>query len=166
MKPYQRVIISLMALSLGACSYQPLYGTSATGAKVTSQLQSVSVEQKNDRTSQLIRNEILASTGNHDNDRPTRYRLGFKASSDDDDTVQTFNSDIVRKSYKLSVKYTLADTTSGKVVHRGNTFAHVSYDKTAAPFADYQARINAQERAAKEVGNDIRTRLAAYFASQ
>ena len=163
---YQRVIISVLALSLGACSYQPLYGTSASGSKVTNQLESISVDQQNNRTGQLIRNEIISSTGNNSPEKSTRYRLGFTTSSDDDNTVQTFNSDVARNSYKLSVNYTLTDTTGGKVVHKGSTFAHVSYDRTAAPFADYQARINAQERAAKEVGNDIRTRLAAYFASQ
>ena len=163
---YQRIIISALAVSLGSCGFQPLYGTSATGSRVTNQLASINVEQQNTRTNQLIRNEIISSIGNHNGGSPTRYKLGFTSSETKNDTVTTFSSDVARKSYQLKVKYTLTDTAKGKIIHKGNTFSHVSYDKTDAPFSDYQALINAQERAAKEAGTDIRTRLAAYFASK
>jgi hypothetical protein len=47
----------------------------------------------------------------------------------------------------------------------GKTFSQVSYDRTTSDFSNVQAETNAMERAAKEIGNDIRTRLAAYFSS-
>ncbi len=162
---YQKMILIGLALSLGACSYQPLYGISAAGSRVTNQLSSIAVEPQNTRTGQLIRNELLSSIGDEGGKFP-KYRLGFTTSANDNDTVKAFSSDVLRKSYQLNVKYTLSETSNGKIVHKGNTFAHVSYDKTAAPFSDYQAQINAQERAAKEAGNDIRTRLAAFFATR
>lgn len=160
-----KLLLVASAIGLGSCSYQPLYSTSASGKRVADQLLSVSVEQQNSRTGQLIRNEIISSIGASNTATPSRYRLGFISTAKDADTVKSFGSDILRKSYQLSVKYHLVDTSNGKIVHKGNTFAHVSYDKTAAPFADYRAKISAQERAAKEVGTDIRTRLAAYFSS-
>ena len=163
---YQRIVFSVLAISLGSCGYQPLYGTSASGSHVSSQLASVTVEQQNTRTGQLIRNEILSSIGNQNTAGATRYSLKFTTSADDADTARAFDSDVTRKSYQLSVKYLLSDTAKGKTVHKGSTFSHVSYDKTDAPFSDYQALISAKERAAKEIGNDIRTRLAAYFASK
>jgi hypothetical protein len=51
------------------------------------------------------------------------------------------------------------------VLHSGKTFSQVSYDVVREPFADMQAEANAMERAAHEVSMDIRSRLAAYFAS-
>ncbi|VAV98340.1 hypothetical protein MNBD_ALPHA08-1725 [hydrothermal vent metagenome] len=162
---FQKLVLVGLAVSLGACGYQPLYGTSTSGSRVSTQLSSIAVEPQNTRTGQLIRNEILASIGNSSG-KFSKYRLAFTPTTNDENTVRTFGSDELRRSYQLSVKYTLSDTANGKVVHKGNTFARVSYDKTAAPFADYQAQINAQERAAKEVGNDIRTRLAAFFATR
>ena len=48
----------------------------------------------------------------------------------------------------------------------GTTFARVPFDVIRQPFADMQAQTDATERAAREVGADIRTRLAAYFATQ
>ena len=166
MRIFQCLIVSGFAIGLGSCGYQPLYGTSTNGGQLSSQLASVSVTPKKTRIGQLIRNEILSSIGNRFGNVPSRYRLGFSAKSEDENTAKTFGSDTVRKSYQLRVSYTLSEIPTGKIINKGNTFAHVSYDKTTASFSDYQAKINAQERAAKEIGNDIRTRLAAFFASR
>lgn len=162
---FQKLAVIGITIGLGACGYQPLYGTSATGSHVSSQLSSIVVEPQSTRTGQLIRNEILASIGNSSSTY-SKYQLAFTSTTNDNSTVKSFGSDVLRKSYHLSVKYTLSNSSNGKTVHKGSTFSHVSYDKTAAPFSDYQAQISAQERAAKEVGNDIRTRLAAFFATK
>ncbi len=49
---------------------------------------------------------------------------------------------------------------------RVKTFSQVSFDRTTADFSNLQAETDAMERAAREIGNDIRTRLAAYFATR
>lgn len=160
-----RYLILLLLPLLSACGYQPLYGTAGNGAQVSHSLTSIAVEQQTTRTGQLVRNEIVSSIG-AGQARSPKYRLSFTTKTNDADALTTFGSDVTRKSYQLSVKYKLSDTSSGKVVQKGSTFSHVSYDKTAAPFSDYQAKISAQERAAKEVGSDIKVRLAAYFSSK
>ena len=50
-------------------------------------------------------------------------------------------------------------------IYRGKTFSNVSYDDVGQSFADLQAKTNAVERGAHEIALDIRTRLAAHFAS-
>ena len=60
----------------------------------------------------------------------------------------------------------LMPSQTGKPVYSGKTFSQVSYDRIDAPVANLQAQVNAQERAAKETGQDIRTRLAAYLSTQ
>ena len=58
------------------------------------------------------------------------------------------------------------DADLANELYAGRTFSQASYDRTETPFADMRARIAAEERAAREVGADIATRLAAYFASR
>lgn len=159
-----RYLVLILLPLLSACGYQPLYGTGQDGARVSNKLAGISIEQQTERTGQLVRNEIISSIGS----TPTRtpaYHLSFTTKTNDNDSLTTFGSDVTRKSYQLSVKYKLVETKSGKILQKGSTFSHVSYDKTAAPFSDYQAKISAQERAAKEVGSDIKTRLAAFFSA-
>ncbi len=158
------VIVLISCFGLTACGYKPLYGVDSSGRNISSKLNAISVDPQSNRQDQLIRNEILSSIGSNSNS--PIYSLSFKSNANDADTVQAFNADTLRKSYQLNVKFDLVRKANGKSVLKGTTFAHVSYDKTAAPFSDYQAKISAQERAAKQVGSDIRTRLAAYFASR
>jgi LPS-assembly lipoprotein len=79
--------------------------------------------------------------------------------------IQNENEDTRRFSYRINVAFRLIDRQTGKELSSGKTFSQVSYDRTTSGFANVQAETNAMERAAKEVGNDIRTRLAAYFAA-
>jgi hypothetical protein len=65
----------------------------------------------------------------------------------------------------VNVSYRLVDKASGRPVDQGKTFSQVSYDETGQSFADLRARDNAYERAAHEISQDIRSRLAAHFAS-
>ena len=41
-----------------------------------------------------------------------------------------------------------------------------SYNAIRAPYAELAAELDAERRAAREVGTDIRTQLAIYFARQ
>jgi hypothetical protein len=73
---------------------------------------------------------------------------------------------VTRDSIVLAVSFELVERSSGSIVHSGRTFSQASFDVIRQPFADLQAETNATERAVHEVSADIRTRLAAYFASQ
>jgi hypothetical protein len=75
------------------------------------------------------------------------------------------NTDISRQLFKLNVAYVLKDNASGQVVHQGRTFSHVAYDRIQSEFANIQTKVNAEERAAIEVGDDIRTRIATYLSA-
>ena len=65
-----------------------------------------------------------------------------------------------------TVKYSLSGATGGKVLSSGESVASVQYDVMDEPIADMQALENAHVRVAREVAQDIRIRLSAYFASQ
>ena len=73
---------------------------------------------------------------------------------------------VTRQAILITTNFELVDRSTGKVVNKGTSFARVPYDVIRQPFADLQAQKDATERAAREVGADIRTRLAAYFAKQ
>ena len=66
---------------------------------------------------------------------------------------------------RVTAGFALKDLNGGKTIYQGRTFSNVSYDDVGQSFADLQARTNAMERGAHEVALDIRTRLAAHFAS-
>jgi LPS-assembly lipoprotein len=158
----------MIALGIGffasACGFQPLYGTSPAGSNVSTELSAIDIDEQDTRLGQLIRNDLLSSMS-----RPTagasRYRLQLVALDGTKTMIQNENEDTRRFSYRINVAFRLIDRQTGKELSSGKTFSQVSYDRTTSGFANVQAETNAMERAAKEVGNDIRTRLAAYFAA-
>lgn len=152
------------AAFLGACGFEPLYGTSATGSNVAMHLSSIEIDEQDNRLGQLIRNDLLSSLAGG-NGQPSRYRLQFTAVAGSQALIENSNEDTRRFSYRVNVNYRLIDDKTGEELSAGKTFSQVSYDRTTSDFANVQAETNAMERAAKEIGNDIRTRLAAYFSS-
>ena len=165
---FRQTILAQLFLAVGfalsACGFQPLYGTSAVGSNVAAQLSAIEIEEQDNRLGQLIRNDLLSSftTGPA---QPSRYRLQFTAIAGSQTLVEQSNEDTRRFSYRVNVDYRLIDERTGNELSAGKTFSQVSYDRTTSDFANVQAETNAMERAAKEIGNDIRTRLAAYFSS-
>jgi len=69
--------------------------------------------------------------------------------------------------YGLNVNYTLTEIKSGKPVVSGTTSARVSYDipGQAQRFARARALRDSEDRAAKLIADNIRSRLASYFVA-
>jgi LPS-assembly lipoprotein len=79
--------------------------------------------------------------------------------------INTARPDI--QNYALNASYTLTDLATGKVVVNGQTFARVSYDIPGQEqrFAGARGQRDAEDRAAKDIAENIRSRLASYFVA-
>lgn len=162
----QAAIAAALALLLAGCSsMRPLYGTNSLSADVSDELSSVAIPEPKTRLEQLIRNDLIATMRPAGTASDDRYTLLLKPEAKDDMTIEGRSSETLRKTVRLNVGFNLIDRQSNKSVYSGRTFSQVSYDETGLSFADLQARTTALERAAHEVSSDIRTRLAAHFAS-
>jgi LPS-assembly lipoprotein len=153
-----------VALVLAGCGFQPLYGEREGTAPLTASLNGVAVDQQKTRVGQLIRNEFLADVPPGQGG-VSNYRLEIEPEAREINEIEAPNTDVLRKTYRLNVIFRLSDNRTGKPVYSGKTFSYVSYDRVSSPLANVQAATNAEERAAREVGTDIRTRIAAYLAS-
>jgi len=67
----------------------------------------------------------------------------------------------------IDATFTLTELATGKVVMRGNTFSRVSSDYPGQQqrFARVRARVDAENRAAKTIADNVRTRVASYFVA-
>ncbi|MCA3561722.1 MAG: hypothetical protein IOC82_11915 [Aestuariivirga sp.] len=159
------ILLTVAALALAGCGYRPMYASSAGNPGVAGSLMAISIPEASDRTGQLIRNELISSmqTGKGEEER---YLLNLTTTLADNEVIQNKQPNVTRQAILITTNYELVDRTTGKVVTKGTTFSRVPYDVVRQPFADLQAQRDATERAAREVGGDVRTRLAAFFAKQ
>jgi LPS-assembly lipoprotein len=159
-------IAAALLLALAGCSsMRPLYGSSGLSSAVSSELAAVVIPEPKSRLEQLIRNDLIASMRPAGTAAEDRYTLILKPEAKDDLAIEGEASETLRQTVRLNVGFDLIDRRTNGSVYSGRTFSQVSYDETGRSFADLQARTNALERAAREVSSDIRTRLAAHFAS-
>lgn len=158
------ILLMVAALVLAGCGYRPMYGSSATSPGVAGSLAAISIPEPTDRPGQLIRNELISSM--QVGKAEEKYLLNLTTTVADNGVIQKKQPAVTREAIMITTNYELIDRSTGKVVTKGTTFARVPYDVIRQPFADMQAQKDATERAAREVGADIRTRLAAYFSKQ
>lgn len=161
----QWVVSAGMMAMLAGCGMKPLYATDETGAGVATELSSIVIPPPQDRLGQIIRNDLLAAIRPAGTASADRFTLELVTTTRENQAAKLNNLGADRLTVVVDVSYLLVEGASGKIVDRGKTFSHVSYDETGQSFADLRARDNAYERAAHEVSQDIRSRLAAHFAS-
>jgi LPS-assembly lipoprotein len=171
-----RFIRLVMALSLAALTggcFQPLYGNSSVtgGNLVSDKMTMVEVAEievpKGTRLARVavdVRNTLMFDmTG-----AGSAYRLDVKLSSGQYQVIVDINSgrpDI--QNYGIDASYTLTDLTTKKRVVSASTLARVSYNIPGQlqRFAGDRGLRDAEDRAAKEIAENIRARLQSYFAA-
>jgi LPS-assembly lipoprotein len=173
-----RFVGLLVLAGLTAGCFQPLYGerpTPAGGVNVASQLSAVDVApidapggSRLSRVSVGVRNELIYDlTGGGGGYSPT-HRLDVKLTAQQLQVIVDINTarpDI--NNYAIDSTYTLTELATGRVVVKGQTFARVSYNIPGQQqrFAGERGLRDAENRAAKEIAENIRSRLASYFVA-
>jgi LPS-assembly lipoprotein len=79
--------------------------------------------------------------------------------------ITTARADV--QQFGIDATYTLVEKATGKPVITGRTFARVSYDNPgqAQRFSNARGQRDAENRAAKQISDNIRSRLASYFSA-
>lgn len=161
------VALILSGAVLSGCGHRPLYGKSEmTGGTVSSALAGISVEEQRSRAGQLVRNQLLSAIAPAGSGGDARYALSLAVNERIIDSFTQTANKLQRKRLRLAATYRLTEIAGGKEVTSGRSFSDVSYDEIREPLADIQAESNARERAAHDLGEDLRLRLAAVFAGR
>ena len=157
------LVVAVTALAVTGCGvYRPLYGKGPDGTSVAASLAAISVEEQHTRAGQLVRNELLDGSASGEQ----RYTVKLLVTEAVIGVAGHSGSPGVRYRYNLVAHFDLVDSGSGKPVSRGDSFSNVEFDTVNVPAADLAAQDNARTRATKELGQDLRLRLAAFISAQ
>ena len=163
LKLLQLALYGLVALALAGCgTYRPLYGSANGGQSVVASLSSMTVQEQHDRAGQLVRNELLDGVKPNG---PSRYELHLVVHAPEMGVPQNSSTGVALARYSLNAHYELFDTAANKMLTSGETFSNVDYDTVKIPVADLAAADAARSRAATEVGQDIKLRIATYLSA-
>ena len=163
--------------ALNAACFQPLYASKSFNGEtpVGAALQQVRVERVDapngtpeSRVAVQLQNaldlEINGSTGLISPTHALKVRMSVGRNSIITDvTTGRVEAEITG----IEANFALTELATGKVVMRANTFARVSSDYPGQQqrFARVRARLDAENRAAKVIAENVRTRVASYFVA-
>ncbi|MEQ1867961.1 MAG: LPS assembly lipoprotein LptE [Micropepsaceae bacterium] len=151
------------ALALSACGFRPLYATGTTPDGMETYFSQVFVEPIPGRQGVHLRNQMMDALTPQGTPSSAAYKLSIKLEDVKEGLAIQSNTQITRYNYRLTAQYELRDTVSGEVLDKGLARAIAAYNVADSQFATQSAERDAQERAAREVGEDIRLRLGLYF---
>ena len=161
---WSRTILAIaLAGLLFGCGFRPLYGTTETDRRVADLLAQVRIETIPDRTGQKLRNFLLDRINPAGQPARPHYYLSVKIGISRIDLGILRDETATRAILVLTANYFLRDRARKVTLIQGSTQSTNSFNIVASDFATLSGETDAIERAAREISDDIKTRLALYF---
>ena len=154
-----------LLIALAACGFSPLYG-GAENSTINQELAYVNITSIEAREGQIIHNFLLDRLNPSGRRADSRYTLSVAVSRTTHEIGLKFTEVATRAKLTLIARYFLTRDTDGKILAEGSVRSVNSYNISDSEFARVASERDATERAAREVSDEIKTRLSLYFSRQ
>ena len=152
------------ALLLAACTVQPLYGPTPTGASVVTAVSQIAIDPVDTRVAQELRNRLIFDLNGGSEPATPLYRMKLTVSAAESALGVTPIEAAPSYSLTVSATYEVTSVATNQIVLRGTSRGSASFDRVTQIYANTRARLDAEDRGAAVVADDIRLRLAAAAA--
>ena len=161
------VAVGLLAAGCGNGGFRPLYGSASLGGTgAEEKLAQIEFAPVPGRVGQRIRNELIfESTGGGGETKNAVYRLEIAITESISQTLVKTDGNALSSIYNLDASFTLIRIADKKAVLTGRSFGRASFERVQSIFANVRAKEDAENRAAKTVGEELKSRLSIYLAN-
>jgi LPS-assembly lipoprotein len=166
------ILLAVVALAVGlsgcgGSGFQPLYGAAGIGAGADKKLEQVSITTIPGRVGQRIRNEmIFQATGGAGEAVSPVYTLDIAIRESVTSTLVQIDGDARSQIYNLDATFRLIRNSDKAVILTGTSYGRAGFERNSSIFSNVRARQDAEDRASSTVGQDLKSRLAAFLSSQ
>ncbi|MCB1475338.1 MAG: hypothetical protein H6883_04875 [Rhodobiaceae bacterium] len=161
-----RLLAAVMLLTLpAACNMRPLYGSvdGSAGSSVSADLAAIKLTAPEDRVEQVLQNQ-LGFRLNGGQPVGDRYTLDLRTETKTSSVlVRTIGGKPQARFVNVSTSYQLKQGDT--VLDSGTLSRQASFDWSQQRFANDRAQIDAEDRAATALADDLYALLAGHFAA-
>ncbi|HRN88978.1 hypothetical protein [Hyphomicrobium sp.] len=159
-------LVGPFVAACGNGGFRPLYGSAAFGgAAADERLAEVAVAPIPGRVGQQIRNELIFhATGGGGEVAEPRLRLDVAIRESVTSTLVQSDGDSRGQVFNIEASFRLIQVADNSVVLSGTSYGRAGFERYQSIFSNVRAREDAENRAAKVVGEDLKARLSAYLA--
>lgn len=159
------IFAACAALVLAGCGFRPLYGTSsipegAESAFATIRVEPVAATNDSDRIGYLVTNALDEALHKPGLKAEAKHRLKIALADERRGLAIQDDASITRYNYRLTADWALVTLGSDKAVAQGRAETTASYNVVDSEYATLVARKDAEERAAREIAEQIKLKIA------
>lgn len=157
---------SVLVAGCGDSGFRPMYASSAIigGPDVNEKLKQMEIAPIPGRVGQRLRNELIyQSTGGGLAEQPV-YRLEIVIRESITPTLVQEDGNSSGSVYNLRTSFRLVRLSDHSVALQGESNGRIAFQRFDSVFANVRARQEAEDRAAKTVGEEVKGRIAAYLS--
>jgi LPS-assembly lipoprotein len=156
--------LCLALIGIAGCSdgsgFRPLYGQTTSGIGVQASMRKIDVRPIPSRVGQRIRNELIfQNTGGGEADQPA-YRLEISIKESLGTSFVKSTGESLSQIYALEAVFSLVRISDKKVLIKSNSNARAEFERFQQIYSNVRAKDDAENRAARQIADDIRTRVA------
>lgn len=155
----------LAAAALAGCGFQPLYGTTASGERLKDVMAGVQISSVPGRVGQRVRNELIFGTARGGYPAEPNFRLEIAIRESLLDQLVNRTGDAQGQIYVLEADFRLIRVADETIALQGRATSRAAYDRFEQNFANVRAKIDAENRAATTIADNIKVRLAAFLSA-
>jgi len=155
---------AIIALSLGGCGFQPLYGSKGqSGSDAVAHMASIRIGLISDRVGQQLRNALQDKLTPRGKPKNPLYRLDVSLEETRSDLVILQDATSTFAKLRMGARYVLNDIATGRPLTRGKSESTTIFNIVESEFANRNAQSDARARAVGQISDDIRLRLGLFF---
>jgi LPS-assembly lipoprotein len=162
-----KALAVIMAATLAGCGssgFQPLYGPGLTGESVRGKLAGVDFAPIPGRVGQRIRNELVFDRSAVGEAAPSTKRVEIKLTESLITTLADAKGDSAGQTYQVEAVYRIVDVASKKVETEGRSVARANFERFESIYSNVRGREDAENRAARIIASDVKTRVAVHLS--
>jgi LPS-assembly lipoprotein len=154
--------LALVSALLAGCGFQPLYGPGFAGpGQSAATLAEVDIGLIPGRVGQVVRNELIFKTrGGAAESADPKYRIEIALRESAQNLLVDLSGNSEGLMFGLDADFKIIATADNRVVLAARSVGRASYQKVTSVYANVRARRDAEDRAARMIADDIRTRIA------
>jgi LPS-assembly lipoprotein len=159
--------LGVSSAALAGCSggFRPLYGSLGGGEAVEKKMAQVDIVPIPGVTGQRIRNELLFKARGGGDPLPPVYRLEVAIKESTTTTLVLRDGTSAANIYQIDARFQLVNIKAKKIMLQGQSSSRATFERFANVYSNVRAADDAQDRAAKTIAVDLKSRIAAFLAT-
>lgn len=148
----------------GGTGFRPMYAANAGGETLDTKMAQVSVTTVPGRVGQQVRNELIFQTTGGGQEGEKAYQLDIVLRERLTSQLVDVQGNAESQIYHLDADFQLTSMKGKEVLLKGQSFGRAGFQRFQAIYANVRAKQDAENRAARTIALDIKSRVEAFLS--